>query len=146
MYEKNTLSEKKSKCTVSTTKRLASLFLYLIVSTIIMTINGYEIACIWNAKYNVHVCMIETNADFMFQKLLFLFLVDFILRKQLNNYCRLQCSRINICPSCFVYDLSNRIFCPIGSAQTKHPVGSQIWTHNSKRLAHTLTAQKVNRN
>nr|XP_022295261.1 fibroleukin-like isoform X2 [Crassostrea virginica] len=30
----------------------------------------------------------------------------------------------------------------IGSALTKHPVASQIWTHNSKRLAYTLTAQK----
>ena len=30
-----------------------------------------------------------------------------------------------------MYDLSNMIFCPIGSALTKHPVASQIWTHNS---------------
>ena len=30
-----------------------------------------------------------------------------------------------------MYDLSNTIFCPIGSALTKHPVASQIWTHNS---------------
>ena len=30
----------------------------------------------------------------------------------------------------FWYDLSNTIFCPIGSALTKHPVASQIWTHN----------------
>ena len=29
-----------------------------------------------------------------------------------------------------MYDLSNTIFCPIGSALTKHPVASQIWTHN----------------
>ena len=41
-----------------------------------------------------------------------------------------------------MYDLSNTIFCPIGSALTKHPVASQIWTHNSKRLAYTLTALK----
>ena len=54
-----------------------------------------------------------------------------------NNYCRLQCSRIDICPSCFVYDLSNTIFCPIGSVLTKHPFVSQIWTHNSKRLVYT---------
>ena len=38
-----------------------------------------------------------------------------------------------------VYDLSNTILCPICSALTKHPVASQIWTHNSKRLAYTLT-------
>ena len=43
----------------------------------------------------------------------------------------MQCSRIDICPSCFVYDLSNMIFCPIGSALTKHSVASQIWTHNN---------------
>nr|XP_022317265.1 uncharacterized protein LOC111120658 isoform X2 [Crassostrea virginica] len=29
-----------------------------------------------------------------------------------------------------------------GSALTKHPVASQIWTQNSKRLAYTLTALK----
>ena len=67
--------------TVSTAKRLASLFWYLIASTIDTlhkTINGYEIACIWNSKYNVHVCVIQTSADFIFQKLIFLgFLVDF---------------------------------------------------------------------
>ena len=32
--------------------------------------NSFEIACIWNSKYNVHVCMIKTNADFIFQKLI----------------------------------------------------------------------------
>ena len=42
-----------------------------------------------------HVCMIKTNADFIFQKLI------------ANNYRRLQCSRIHICPSCIVYALSN---------------------------------------
>ena len=36
-----------------------------------------------------------------------------------------------------MYDLSNTIFCPIGSALTKHLVASRIWTHNSKRLAYT---------
>ena len=54
----------------STAKRLASLFWYLIASTIDTlnnTINVYEIACIWNSKYNVHVCMIQKNADFIFQ-------------------------------------------------------------------------------
>ena len=25
---------------------------------------------IWNSKYNIHVCMIHTNADFIFQKLI----------------------------------------------------------------------------
>ena len=48
-------------------------FEYLIASTIDAlhnTINGYEIACKWNSKYNVHVCMIQTNADFKFQKLI----------------------------------------------------------------------------
>ena len=33
-----------------------------------------------------------------------------------------------------MYDLSNTIFCPIGSALKKHPVVSQDWTNNSKRL------------
>ena len=59
--------------TVSTAKRFASFFWYLIASTIDTlhnTINGCEIACIWNSKYNVHVCMIQTNADFIFQKLI----------------------------------------------------------------------------
>ena len=28
---------------------------------------------------------------------------------KLNNYCRLQCSRIDISPSCFMYDLQGRI-------------------------------------
>ena len=57
---------------------------------------------------------------------LFLFLVDFKIAKiLLNNYWRLQ-SRIDICPSCFVYDLwSNTKFCSIGSALTKHPVALQ---------------------
>ena len=32
-------------------------------------------------KYIVHVCMIQTNADFIFQKIIVLFLVDFKLRK-----------------------------------------------------------------
>ena len=45
------------------------------------TVNVYEIARIWNSKYHVHVCMIQTNADFIFQNLLFLFLVYFKLRK-----------------------------------------------------------------
>ena len=61
-----------NQSTVSTAKRLASLFWYLIASTIDTlhnTINDYEIACIWNWKYNVHVCMIQTNADFLSQKL-----------------------------------------------------------------------------
>ena len=46
----------------------------------------------------------------------------------------MQCSRFDICPSCFLYDLSNTIFCPIGSALTKHLVASQIWTHNSNTI------------
>ena len=71
-------------------------------------------------------CMYDlNNADFIFQELIV--------------YCRLQYSRIGICPTCFVYGLSNTIFCPIGSAFMKHPVASQILTHNSKRLAYTLT-------
>ena len=32
--------------------------------------------------------------------------------------------QIDICPSCLVYDLSNTIFCPIGSALTRHLVAS----------------------
>ena len=62
-----------NQSTVSTAKRLACLFWYFIASTIDTlhnTINGYEIACIWNSKYNVYVCMIQTNADFIFQKLI----------------------------------------------------------------------------
>ena len=61
-----------NQSTVSTAMWLSSLFWHLIASTIDTlhnTINGYEIACIWNSKYNVHVCMIQTNADFIFQKL-----------------------------------------------------------------------------
>ena len=57
-----------------------------------------------------------------FENLLFLFLVDVKLRE----YCRLQWSTIDICPSCVLYDFSNTIFCPIGSALTKHPFASQI--------------------
>ena len=45
-----------NQSTVSTAKRLAS-----------DTINGYEFACIWNSKYNEHVFMIQTNADFIFK-------------------------------------------------------------------------------
>ena len=44
---------------------------YLIASeidTIHDTNNGYEIICLWKAKYNIHVYMIQTNADFMFSK------------------------------------------------------------------------------
>ena len=65
--------QRNNQSTVSIAKRLASLFCYLIASTIDTlhnTINGYEIACTWNSKYNVHVCMIQTNADFIFQKLI----------------------------------------------------------------------------
>ena len=81
--------ENKNQSTVSTAKRLASLLWYLIVSTIDNlhnTINGYDIACLWNSKYSVHVCMIQTNADFIFHKL-----IVSIAKIQLNNYCRLQC-------------------------------------------------------
>ena len=49
-----------------TAKRLASLIASKI-DTLQNTINGYEIA--WNSTYNVHVCMIQTNADFIFRKL-----------------------------------------------------------------------------
>ena len=65
--------QRNNQSTVSTAKRLASLFYYLIASTIDTlhnSINGYEIACTWNSKYNVHVCMIQTNYDFIFQKLI----------------------------------------------------------------------------
>ena len=75
----------RNQSTVTTAKRLAFLFWYLIASkidTLHNTVNVYEIACIWNSKYNVHVCMIQTNADFICQKLIFfLFFVDFKLRK-----------------------------------------------------------------
>ena len=40
---------------------------YLIASEI-DTNNGYEITCLWKAKYNIHVYMIQTNADFIFSK------------------------------------------------------------------------------
>ena len=48
-----------NQSTVSTAKRLASEILY-----------GYEIACIWNSKYNEHVCMFQTNGDVIFKKFL----------------------------------------------------------------------------
>ena len=135
-----------NQSTVSTAKRLASLFWYLIASTIDTlhnTINGYEIACIWNSKYNVHVCIIQTNADFIFQKLVFVSCWHlFLLKIKLNNNCRLQRSRIDIYQVCFLYNLSHTIFYPIGSALMKHSVASQIWTCNSKWLAYTLTALK----
>ena len=59
---------KYNQSTVSTAKRLASFD--CLDNTLHNTINGYEIACIWNSKYNEHVCMIQTNADFIFQKLI----------------------------------------------------------------------------
>ena len=59
----------KNQSTVSTAKRLASLIASTI-DTLHNTINGYEIACIWNSKYNVHVRMIQTNAYYIFQKLI----------------------------------------------------------------------------
>ena len=40
------------------------------IDTLHNTINGYEIAWLRNSKQNVHVCMIQTNADFIFQKLI----------------------------------------------------------------------------
>ena len=61
-----------------------------------------------------------------FKNLLFLFLVDFKLRKSslaITATCNVL---IDICPSCFVYDFSNTILCPIGNAMTKYPVASQI--------------------
>ena len=66
----------------STAKRLASLIVSTI-DTLHNTINAYESACtcIWNSKYNVHVYMIQTNADFIFQKLIVFVLVEFKLRK-----------------------------------------------------------------
>ena len=74
------MSASNNQSTDSTAKRLAYL-IALTIDTLHNTINGYEITCIWNAKYNIHVCMIQTNADFIFQNLLFLFLVYFKLRK-----------------------------------------------------------------
>ena len=62
----------RNQSTVSTEKRLESLHRYLIASeidTIHDANNGYEITCLWKAKYNIHVYMIQTNADFIFQKL-----------------------------------------------------------------------------
>ena len=62
------IHNKMNQRTVSTAKRLASLASP--IDTLHNTINGYEIACIWNSRYNVHVCMIQTNADLIFQKLI----------------------------------------------------------------------------
>ena len=56
----------KNQVTVSTAKRLAS----STIDTLHNTINGYKIAYIWNSKYNVHVCMIQKNSEFIFQKLI----------------------------------------------------------------------------
>ena len=73
------------------------------IDTIHNTDDGYEITCIWNLKYNVHVhiYMIQTNVDIIFQKLvlalLFLFPVDFIAK--------IQCTRVEKCSSCFVYEI-----------------------------------------
>ena len=66
--------------TVSTAKWLAFLFWYSI-DTLHNIINGYEIACIWNSEYNVHACMIQKMLILYYKNLLFLFLVDFKLRK-----------------------------------------------------------------
>ena len=62
----------KNQSIVSTAKRLASLFWYSndLLDTLHNTINGYEIACIWNSKYKVHVCMIQTNAENLAKQLL----------------------------------------------------------------------------
>ena len=99
-----------NQSTVSTEKRLASLFRYLIawkIDTLHNTINGYEIACIWNSKYNVHVCMIQTNTDFFyFKNLLFLFLVDLKLQKSSHtitaayNVLELKSVQVVLCTIC----------------------------------------------
>ena len=64
----------KNQSIVSTAKRFASLFWYSndFLDTLHNTtcINGYEIACIWNLKYKVHVCMIQTNAENLAKQLL----------------------------------------------------------------------------
>ena len=57
------LCEYSNQSTVSTAKRLASLFRYLIASTIDSlhnAINDYEIACIWNSKVQC-TCMYDPN-------------------------------------------------------------------------------------
>ena len=71
----------KNQSTVSTAKRLASIA--STIDNLHNTINGYEIACIWNSKYNVHVCMIQSKQMLIlyFKNLLFLFLADFKLQK-----------------------------------------------------------------
>ena len=113
------------------------MFWYLIASTIDTlqnTINGHEIACIWNSKYNVRMYVWSKQMLILyFKNLSFLFLVDFKLRKSsltitaAFNVLELISVRVVLCMICLT-------FCPIGSALTKHPVASQIWTHNSKRL------------
>ena len=55
--------------TVSTEKDSIIVLIFAsTIDTLHNTINGYDIACTWHSKYNVHVhvCMIQTNADFIF--------------------------------------------------------------------------------
>ena len=136
LYADKSLLSWYNQITVSTAKRLASLYWYLIASTINYTINGYEIACIWNSKYIMYM--------YVWSKQILIVNFCFLLTLNCENLAKqllpLAISWIDICPSCFVFDLSNTIFCSIGSALTKNPVASQIWTYNSKRLAYTLTA------
>ena len=120
------------------------------IDTLNNIINGYEIACIWNSNYNVHVCMIQTNADFIFQKrIVFDSRWLYIVKIKLNNYCRLQCSRIDICQSCFVYDLSNTIFCPIAytlTAQKRAYPREKKWFKISCWNAHPHIMSFITRN
>ena len=71
--------------------------------------------------------MIQTNECCLYisKTYCFCFLLTLNCENLVKQLLPLAISRIDICPSCFVYDLSNTIVCPIGSALTKHPVASQ---------------------
>ena len=129
-----------NQSTVCSAEQLASLFWYLIASTI-DTLHQWLWNCMYmelevqcTCMYNLNKCWFHISKTYCFCFLLSLNCEN--LAKQLLQP---EFSRIDIWPSCFVYDLSNTIFCPIGSALMKHRVASQIWTHNSKRLAYMLT-------
>ena len=71
-------------------------------------------------------CMYDPTKFYISKTYCFFFLLTLNCENLAKQLLPLQCSRIDICPSCFVYDLSNTMFCPIGSALMKHPVASQI--------------------
>ena len=83
---KNLCSWMFNQSTVSTAKRLASLFWYLIASTIDTlhnTLNGYEIACnLYGTRSKMYIYVrLKQMQILYFKNVLFLFLVYFKLRK-----------------------------------------------------------------